>query len=165
MVNTQLHTRDSILQILSVICDPEISVVSIQEMGILRDVVVHDNVCEIIITPTYTGCPAMGIIEADIQSTLHHAGMAEVKVTTVYTPAWTTDWMSESTKEKLQKFGIAAPVHSHCMDWSKPEQHAVICPLCHAEDTQIISNFGSTACKALYKCNVCKEPFDYFKCH
>ena len=165
MVNTQLHTRDSILQILSVICDPEIPVVSIQEMGILRDVVVHDNVCEIIITPTYTGCPAMGIIEADIQSTLHHAGMAVVKVTTVSTPAWTTDWMTEAGKSKLQAYGIAPPQgESHNCGTHVALTDGIECPHCHSQHTQLLSEFSSTACKALYRCQDCLEPFDYFKC-
>lgn len=161
------YTKEDILFILAGIVDPEIPVVTIQEMGMLRDVILSDEYCEVIITPTYTGCPAMGIIEHDIIELLHQNGLANVKVTTSYSPAWTTDWMSEGTKEKLRKFGIAAPVHSSCVNWLKPlnDSQEVHCPKCNSTHTKLISQFGSTACKALYQCSDCQEPFDYFKCH
>lgn len=164
MVNTTWNKED-ILSLLSEIKDPEIPVVSIEEMGMLRDVIVSENTCEVLLTPTYTGCPAMGIIEQDILSILHKAGIAHPKVTMVLAPAWTTDWMSEGTKEKLIQFGIAAPVHSSCINWLSPKNVSVSCPKCGATNTKIVSQFGSTACKALYTCNECQEPFDYFKCH
>jgi len=163
-METQL-SKEAILLILVDIVDPEIPVVSIQEMGMLRDVKLDASGCEVLITPTYNGCPAMAIIEQDIIDRLHQHGIEKVKVTTVYAPAWTTDWMQEETKEKLKKFGIAAPVHSTCVNWLKPGSVTVECPRCHSMHTQIVSQFGSTACKALYRCLDCKEPFDYFKCH
>ncbi len=165
MVTSNLHTKEDILRVLSDICDPEIPVVSIQEMGILRDVIIDDNRCEVIITPTYTGCPAMGIIEDDIVASIKRMGINQVMVNTVYSPAWTTDWMSDETKEKLRKFGIAAPLHSSCINWFQPNNVSVNCPKCNSANTQMVSQFGSTACKALYKCKDCQEPFDYFKCH
>jgi ring-1,2-phenylacetyl-CoA epoxidase subunit PaaD len=165
MVESSLYTKEELLNALEAICDPEIPVVSIREMGILRDVILLDNACEVIITPTYTGCPAMGFIEEDIIATLQNLGIKNVKVSTIYAPAWTTDWMSDATKEKLRKFGIAAPLHSSCVNWFQPNNLEVHCPKCNSKHTQLISQFGSTACKSLYKCVDCKEPFDYFKCH
>jgi ring-1,2-phenylacetyl-CoA epoxidase subunit PaaD len=165
MVNTKTYTKEDILFMLAGIVDPEIPVVTIEEMGMLRDVVITDDLCEVIITPTYTGCPAMGIIEHDIIHLLIQNGLPNVKVTTSYSPAWTTDWMSETTKEKLRNFGIAAPIHSSCVNWRHPNSAVVHCPRCNSTKTMIISQFGSTACKALYQCEDCKEPFDYFKCH
>lgn len=164
MVDTVLN-REEILALLSEIKDPEIPVVTIEEMGMLRDVIISENGYEVLLTPTYTGCPAMGIIEQDILSTMKDAGISNAKVTMVFAPAWTTDWMSESTKEKLVQFGIAAPVHSSCVNWLSPKNVEVSCPKCSSKNTKIVSQFGSTACKALYSCNDCQEPFDYFKCH
>jgi ring-1,2-phenylacetyl-CoA epoxidase subunit PaaD len=164
MVNTTWNRAD-ILSLLSEIKDPEIPVVSIEEMGMLRDVILSENNCEVLLTPTYTGCPAMGIIEQDILSALNKAGIANPKVTMILAPAWTTDWMSESTKEKLVQFGIAAPVHSSCINWLSPKNVSVSCPKCASTNTQIVSLFGSTACKSLHTCKDCQEPFDNFKCH
>lgn len=165
MVAKHTYSKEAIRHILSEIKDPEIPVVSIEEIGMLRDVIVGEDGCEVIITPTYTGCPAMGIIEQDILATLHKHGVPNAKVRTVYSPAWTTDWMTAATKEKLRQFGIAAPVHSTCTNWSARSDVPVCCPRCNSAHTKLISQFGSTACKALYACNDCKEPFDYFKCH
>ena len=158
------HTKEGILKLLSVIADPEIPVVSIQEMGMLRDVVVSDEVVEIIITPTYSGCPAMGIIEQDIRMTLEQNGVKPARVTLVYDPAWTTDWMSNAAKEKLRQYGIAPPLHRTCSR-EVFEHNMIECPRCQSYNTVLLSRFGSTACKSLYKCNDCKEPFEYFKCH
>lgn len=161
MVGT-VHTREDILELLSQIADPEIPVVTIQEIGMLQDVRMTETGCEVIITPTYTGCPAMGIIEADIKALLDKHGIkATVKL--VYQPAWTTDNITDAAKEKMKKYGIAPPVHSGC-DVAHAEAH-ITCPQCGSSHTVQISRFGSTACKALYKCNDCKEPFEYFKCH
>lgn len=157
--------REEILALLSEITDPEIPVVTIEEMGMLRDVLIFEKGCEVLLTPTYTACPAMGIIEEDILHTLREAGIENAKVTMVFAPAWTTDWMSETTKEKLIQFGIAAPAHSSCVNWLSPKNVEVSCPKCHSKKTKLVSQFGSTACKALYTCNDCQEPFDYFKCH
>lgn len=163
MVNPT-YSKDEILKILSVIPDPEIPVVSIYEMGMLRDVLHNDNGYEVILTPTYSGCPAMGVIEQDIKLTLKQHGIAPVTVKMVYDPAWTTDWMTDVAKEKLMRYGIAPPLHSSCT--LDVFAHNIIqCPHCKSGDTVLISRFGSTACKSLYQCNNCKEPFEYFKCH
>ncbi len=152
------------MQILSAIQDPEIPVVTIEEMGMLRDVLVNDEGFEVILTPTYTGCPAMGIIEQDIKMMLDKHGVFPSKVKLVHDPAWTTDWMSDVAKQKLQRYGIAPPLHSSCSG-EVFTSNVIECPRCHSTDTVMISRFGSTACKSLYQCNDCKEPFEYFKCH
>ena len=161
---TQAYTKEDILGYLSEIADPEIPVVTIQEIGMLRDVLVTEHGYEIILTPTYTGCPAMGIIEDDIERLLAEKGVGPVSIKLVYAPAWTTDWMSDAAKEKMRKYGIAPPEHSSC-NKTFSVKNSVTCPKCGSENTDLISRFGSTACKALYKCNSCKEPFEYFKCH
>ncbi|MBS1636723.1 MAG: phenylacetate-CoA oxygenase subunit PaaJ [Bacteroidetes bacterium] len=160
------HSKEELFQLLSEIPDPEIPVVSIREMGMLRDINILDDGYEVVITPTYTGCPAMSMIESDIKSTLQKHGISPVSVKLVYSPAWTTDWMSAEAKEKMRKYGIAPPMQSTCNKWSAVGKPVVIsCPRCQSKHTHVISHFGSTACKALYFCESCKEPFEYFKCH
>ncbi len=149
--------KNHIVSILSRVTDPEIPVISIMDLGIVRDVLLKLDVVEVIITPTYSGCPAMLEIEKNIHNAFKKEGLTEFKITTVLSPAWTTDWMTEAGKEKLKKYGIAPP------NPSNPEE--VVCPNCNSKNTLLISQFGSTACKSLYKCNDCLEPFDYFKCH
>jgi len=161
---TKTHTKEEILALLQEIKDPEIPVLSIQDIGMLRDVHITNNGYEVILTPTYTGCPAMGIIEADIKALLETKGISPVKVSLTYSPAWTTDWMTDEAKTKMQHYGIAPPHHSSCGDIATAEQH-ITCPNCGSKNTALISRFGSTACKSLYKCEDCKEPFEYFKCH
>ena len=150
------------------LCDPEIPVVSLREMGILRDVHVSDTGVEVVITPTYSGCPAMEQIHDDILQSLLQLGV-QGQVKTQLAPAWTTDWMSDSAKEKLRAYGIAPP---NCQSTStsqvvrftrRLQDDVVACPLCGSTNTTITSAFGSTACKALCKCLNCQEPFDYFK--
>ena len=134
-------------------------------MGILREVKFVDELCVVVITPTYTGCPAMKVIEDDIKIKLKEIGIDKVKVELVLTPAWTTDWISDVAKEKLRAYGIAPPDHSSVdkkVLLGKPRD--LKCPLCGSKHTEMISQFGSTACKALYRCLDCREPFDYFKC-
>ena len=150
------------------ICDPEIPVVSLREMGILREVKVFSNSVEVVITPTYSGCPAMEQIHDDIVLTLKRLGVAG-HVSTQLAPAWTTDWMTSSAHEKLKAYGIAppqcqSPDTAHVMHFipRRPVQ-APDCPHCGSSNTTISSVFGSTACKALCKCLSCQEPFDYFK--
>ncbi|MBK9282954.1 MAG: phenylacetate-CoA oxygenase subunit PaaJ [Sphingobacteriaceae bacterium] len=143
--------------------DPEIPVISIRELGILRNITFTDSDCHVTITPTYNGCPAMGMIEDQIKEILNKNGITNYKVDLVYTPAWTTDWITTEAKEKLRVYGIAPPTHSSCL--VNFEQVDVACPRCSSHQTSLISKFGSTACKALYKCNSCEEPFDLFKCH
>lgn len=164
MVTAKSYTKAEIFELLTAIADPEIPVVTIREMGMLRDVHVTDKGVEVIITPTYTGCPAMGIIEADIKALLETNGIAPVTVSMVYDPAWTTDWMTEEAKEKMRRYGIAPPGHTSCGNIVAAEKE-IACPRCGSGHTEVISRFGATACKALYKCNDCKEPFEYFKCH
>jgi ring-1,2-phenylacetyl-CoA epoxidase subunit PaaD len=154
---------DEIRALLSEIPDPEIPVISIQELGILRDVKFDGKNFIVTITPTYTACPAMPLIENQIREKLAGEGIHNVKVITIYSPAWSTDWLSEGAKNKLKEYGIAPPRHSSCLKLSTDSK--IHCPRCNSLNTEMISRFGSTACKALYRCNSCKEPFEYFKCH
>lgn len=155
--------KEQIISFLSDVKDPEIPVLSISDLGILRNVEIRDDQIEILITPTYSGCPAMETIQEDIRSTLAKHGMNNVNIRQVLSPAWTTEWMSESGKQKLQAYGIAAPAIHGC---SLPgEDQPESCPHCHSKNIELISRFGSTACKSLYRCLDCREPFDYFKCH
>lgn len=145
------------------VTDPEIPVLTIGDMGIVRDIKLSGEEVEVIITPTYTGCPAMDMIAMNIRLALLENGFKKIKITSVLAPAWTTDWMTEDGKRKLKEYGIAPP---NSTTWSdEASDHVVECPQCHSSNTKCISEFGSTACKALYQCNDCKEPFDYFKCH
>lgn len=164
-MNSQVkYSKKDILNLLSEIPDPEIPVINISELGILRDVIVNRNNVEVVITPTYSGCPAMKQIEDDILSTLKKNGMEQVKMKMVYHPAWTTDWLTNGAKEKLIKYGIAPPEKT-TSDKGTLLGKKKICPHCGSENSEMVSQFGSTACKSLYKCLDCKEPFDYFKCH
>jgi len=152
--------KEAIYAYLEEIKDPEIPVLSIIDLGIVRDIQMNDDEIEIIITPTYTGCPAMDLITATIKIELATLGFKKIKITQALAPAWTTEWMSEEGKRKLVQYGIAPPDKR----FSIPK-NGVICPQCQSINTRLVSEFGSTACKALYQCNDCKEPFDYFKCH
>lgn len=157
----------TIWNILHDIYDPEVPVLSIVDLGIVRDVVVNDEAAFILITPTYTGCPAMDVIRMNIKMALLEKGLGNVEIKTILSPAWTTDWISEKGKQQLKAFGIAPPnsTHSVCTIDAFVADEAVQCPRCLSFNTKAISRFGSTACKALYQCNDCHEPFDYFKCH
>ena len=152
----------TIREVLETISDPEIPVLSIIDMGIIRDVIIKEDQIEIIITPTYSGCPAMDMISMQIKMTLLEKGYKNILVKSVLAPAWSTDWMSENGKKKLQAYGIAPPVYN--TNRLTPEG-GIECPQCHSHHTKLLSEFGSTACKALFQCSDCKEPFDYFKCH
>ncbi len=147
--------------------DPEIPVLSIVDLGIVREVAIDDKTVTVTITPTYTGCPAMDMIAASIKMELMARGYANVLVKLVISPAWTTDWMTEKGKLQLKEYGIAPPNPRQqvCNDKLFAPDEAVQCPHCESWHTRRISEFGSTACKALYQCEDCKEPFDYFKCH
>lgn len=153
---------NNLLEILSQIPDPEIPVINIVELGIVRDAIFLDeNSVEIIITPTYSACPAMFNIEEDIIKLFKEKGIS-AKVTTQMFPIWTTDWITDEAREKLRNYGIVPP------EKGVNEDHLHIpkkCPRCGSENTKQISRFGSTLCKASYQCNDCLEPFDYFKCH
>jgi ring-1,2-phenylacetyl-CoA epoxidase subunit PaaD len=160
MVVDKEITAQKIWQILETVCDPEVPVLSIIDLGIVRAVKIDNEEVEIIITPTYTGCPAMDMIAMNIRLALIENGFSKIKITSILSPAWTTDWMSENGKRKLKEYGIAAPDKNFDIP-----SDGVECPQCKSTNTKLISQFGSTACKALYQCNDCKEPFDYFKCH
>lgn len=148
------------------VCDPEIPVLSIADLGVLREIRIDAaGRAEAVITPTYSGCPAMNMIAVDIAVALDRAGFPDAKVTTVLTPAWSTDLMSDEGREKLRAYGIAPPVGRAATGRRALfGETAVACPHCGSADTERISEFGSTACKALYRCRACREPFDYFKC-
>ena len=141
---------------------------SVVDLGVVRDVSWDGDACVVVITPTYSGCPAMREITQDIQQTLARHGIDEVRVETRLAPAWTTDWMSEKGREALKGYGIAAPAE-RAIDISgisrRAAAPAIACPRCGSRDTRMVSNFGSTSCKALYRCVACREPFDYFKTH
>ena len=157
--------QNKIKEILSTVTDPEVPVLNILDLGIVREINVDEKEVEVVITPTYSGCPAMDFISVNIKSALQEQGYEKVKVKLVLSPAWTTDWMSESAHEKLRAYGIAPP-QKGTIDKSEffSEFKQIECPLCKSMDTKMISQFGSTACKALFQCDDCLEPFDYFKC-
>lgn len=167
MTNTDTISIQHIWSILETVTDPEIPVLTIIDMGIVREVKLQEGCVEVIITPTYTGCPAMDMISMNIRLALIEHGYKNIKILSVLSPAWTTDWMSQSGKEKLKAYGIAPPHPKQVVCDTKlfAEQEAIQCPHCNSYHTKLISQFGSTACKALYQCDDCKEPFDYFKCH
>ena len=147
-------------ELLSSVVDPEIPVLTLQDLGVLRDVSLVDGEVKISITPTYAGCPAMETMRADIESTLAAAGYTQVTVQQILSPAWSTDWMSQGGRDKLRAYGIAPPVSTEC----GRSTGQIECPQCNSTEVKLISEFGSTACKALYQCQDCREPFDYFKC-
>ena len=151
-------------QVLEQVTDPEIPVLTIADLGILRDVRWDDGRIRVVITPTYSGCPAMQTIEQDIRSALAENGYAEVEVDTQIAPPWTTDWLSEAGRDKLLKYGIVPPAGSSAKSGLLLNRPTLNCPRCRSGNTQEISRFGSTPCKALYRCNDCLEPFDYLKC-
>jgi ring-1,2-phenylacetyl-CoA epoxidase subunit PaaD len=160
-----MATKEQIMDYLQEVFDPEVPVLSVVDLGIIRNIEVDTEGTTVTITPTYTGCPAMNVIEEDIRAKLIEKGISNFNIKTIISPAWTTDWISEEGKKKLEEYGIAPPEKSS-LDKSlisnKPK--AIKCPHCGSMDTEMKSFFGSTACKALYVCNSCKEPFDYFKC-
>lgn len=153
-------------RVLARIPDPEIPVITITDLGIVRDVRLEGGAVEVSITPTYSGCPAMDMIERDVVSRLQEAGFSEVRVRTVLSPTWTTDWIGEEAKARLREYGIAPP--ARCTPGADAQRihlhaRAVPCPRCGSAQTERVSEFGSTACKAHYRCLECFEPFDYFK--
>ncbi len=160
------HSIERVREVLADVRDPEIPCLSIADLGILRDIYRSGDRIVVVITPTYCGCPAMQTIEDDILAALEHAGIVEASVETRLAPAWTTDWLSAAGRRKLLKAGIAPPAAT-CGDKRAlmGSELQVRCPQCASADTELISEFGSTACKALYRCTDCLEPFDYFKCH
>ena len=166
VINNDMVIRQ-IWSLMEQVNDPEVPVVSVADLGIIRDVRAYGDGVEVVLTPTYSGCPAMDVIRMNIRMVLLEHGYNNITLTTVLSPAWTTDWMSERGKDKLKAFGIAPPlpVQQFCRPALFGREEAIECPHCHSYHTTRISEFGSTACKALYRCEDCQEPFDYFKCH
>lgn len=158
-------TKANAWKVLESVKDPEIPVISVVELGVVRAVEMDGPTAKITITPTYSGCPAMFEMEEDIVAALKEAGVANVTVNTVLAPAWTTDWMGPEAKQKLKEYGIAPPAHG-TVDKAAllGKERQIICPQCGSDNTIMKSQFGSTACKALFVCKDCLEPFDYFKC-
>jgi len=156
-----------IASLLERVYDPEVPVLTIVDLGIVRGITINNDEVEVTITPTYSGCPAMDVIRAQIRMVLLENGISKHKITTVLSPAWTTEWMTEAGKQRLKDYGIAPPNSKQqvCHDSLFSPNDAVQCPQCLSYNTRRVSEFGSTACKALYQCEACKEPFDYFKCH
>jgi ring-1,2-phenylacetyl-CoA epoxidase subunit PaaD len=151
--------------VLARVADPEIPVISVTELGIVREVKASADAVEVVVTPTYSGCPATEVIERSIAAALHEAGAGEVRVETRLSPAWTTDWIAPAAQEKLRRYGIAPPGAAANADAAQPLAFVprVDCPLCGSRNTERLSAFGATACKALYRCRDCREPFEYFK--
>ena len=157
-------SKEQIYNWLEEVSDPEIPVLSVIDLGVVRDAQIIDGDWLITITPTYSGCPAMKTMEVDILSKLKDKGIDSARVELVLAPAWSTDWLSENGRNKLREYGIAPPEHEVDKSVLFAEPTVVPCPKCHSRNTRMVSQFGSTACKALYQCNDCQEPFDYFKC-
>ena len=153
MVET-VYKPEQILEWLSDVADPEIPVLSIRDLGIVRDIECDGGVT-VSLTPTYSGCPATEALEASVIAALEERGVANINIRRVLAPAWTTDWISEEGRRKLRIYGIAPP---------EPCNRPIACPRCDSTNTEVVSEFGSTACKAAYRCTDCLEPFEYFKC-
>ena len=165
-----MTTVAQVREVLAEVTDPEIPVITIEDLGILRDVAVDGGHVTVTITPTYSGCPAMDEIRADIRTALAEHGWTDVDVRMVLAPAWTTDWMSEAGREKLRAFGIAPPAARAAGPvpvtlGTVQLRPRVTCPQCNSGDTEELTRFASTSCKALWRCRSCREPFDHFKAH
>ena len=166
MVSGTGLSRDAILAMLDEVPDPEVPVLSVVDLGIVRDVEIARDGVTVVVTPTYSGCPAMRVIEDEIVRALKAHGIHDVRVRTVYSPPWTTDWLSADAKRRLEEYGIAPPGPASAGDELVPlRRHtaAVRCPFCHSLQTRERSEFGSTACKALWYCEECRQPFEAFK--
>ncbi len=158
-------SRDDVYAILSTVMDPEVPVISVVDLGIIRDAVVGGDTVRVTVTPTYSGCPAMREIESDIRDALLAHGVREVIIDTVFTPAWTTDWIGPVAREKLRAYGIAppGPAEPQGLVMLTRARARPACPFCGSNDTRLQSEFGSTACKAIHVCRSCTQPFDEFK--
>lgn len=162
------HSIDEVKQLLKQVKDPEIPVLDIEELGVLRSISFQSETFLVTITPTYSGCPAMNVIEQEIKKILLQNNIENFKISTILSPAWTTDWMTDGAKQKLIAYGIAAPATSaeqHHKNLMERKLKQVQCPFCKSTNTKLTSTFGSTACKALHYCSNCLQPFEEFKCH
>lgn len=164
MTTTEPNIEPHLLDILESVADPEIPVLSLVDLGVIREAVEMEDVVYIKLTPTYSGCPAMDVMSDDLKAAFQKEGkIAKVKL--VLSPAWTTDWMSEEGKQKMEAYGIAPPLEATAdKEVLLGGKRLVKCPHCGSTNTKMVSQFGSTACKALFQCEACHEPFDYFKC-
>jgi ring-1,2-phenylacetyl-CoA epoxidase subunit PaaD len=166
VVTAAAPTADAVRHVLAQVTDPEIPVLTIEDLGVLRDVSVDGGQVVVTITPTYSGCPAMDEIRADVRAALAREGWRDVEVRTVLSPAWTTDWMSEDGRRKLREYGIAPPARRVAGPVLVPlgrRPDAVECPQCGSADTEELTRFASTSCKSMWRCRACREPFDHFK--
>lgn len=164
MTITEQHIDPILIPILDQVSDPEIPVLSIMDMGVVRSAVIENNIVKVQITPTYSGCPAMDVIGDDIKAALKFAGY-QSEIELILSPAWTTDWITSKGRKALEDYGIAAPLDAEAdKEALLGNKKLVKCTNCGSLNTHLVSQFGSTACKALFKCDVCQEPFDYFKC-
>lgn len=167
--NEMSAATQQIYEWLSSVTDPEVPVLTLLDLGIVRDVVVKEEngvkEATVTITPTYSGCPAMDVIGINIRMALMSRGFKKVNIEMQLSPAWTTDWISEEGKRKLLEYGIAPPVRKSNNHLGLFESDVVACPRCESENTELVSQFGPTSCKSLYRCLDCKEPFEHFKCH
>jgi ring-1,2-phenylacetyl-CoA epoxidase subunit PaaD len=157
-------TEEIIWDYLKEVSDPEIPVLTIVDLGVVKSITLNENACHVVITPTYSGCPAMKVIEEDIITTLEDKGIPNVTVELTLSPAWSTDWITENGRAKLLEYGIAPPENEMDKSVLFSEPTVVPCPQCQSRNTKLVSQFGSTACKAQYQCKDCLEPYDYFKC-
>lgn len=159
-----LNIESHLIETLSSVSDPEIPVLSVLDLGVIREAIEVNGIVKIKLTPTYSGCPAMDVIADDLKAAFSEIEK-NVEVELVLSPAWSTDWISEEGLQKMEEYGIARPLsESHDKDVLLGEKKMVKCPQCGSANTHLVSQFGSTACKALFKCDDCQEPFDYFKC-
>ncbi|PKA83362.1 ring-1,2-phenylacetyl-CoA epoxidase subunit PaaD [Ulvibacter sp. MAR_2010_11] len=163
-VTLEPHIDQHLIPVLETVSDPEIPVLSVLDLGVIREAVEENGIIKIKLTPTYSGCPAMDVIGDDLRSAFSEIEK-EVEIEMVLAPAWSTDWISEAGKRKMEAYGIAAPLEETAdKDALLGNAKIVKCTNCGSTNTRLVSQFGSTACKALFKCNDCQEPFDYFKC-
>ena len=164
MIITEQNIDPKLIGILETVFDPEIPVLSIMDMGVVRSAVIENAVVKVQITPTYSGCPAMDVIGDDIKKVLKESGyLSEIEL--ILSPAWTTDWITPRGRKSLEDYGIASPLNAEAdIDVLLHGKRLVKCPQCGSTNTRLVSQFGSTACKAQFQCNDCHEPFDYFKC-
>ena len=164
MTTTEQHIDQRLFSILEKVSDPEIPVLSIMDMGVVRSAIIENNVVKVQITPTYSGCPAMDVIGDDIKKALNEAGY-DSEIELILAPAWTTDWITPKGRKALEEYGIAAPLNAEAdKEVLLDGKRIVKCTNCSSQNTRLVSQFGSTACKAQFQCEDCQEPFDYFKC-
>lgn len=167
MVESDIYISDKkVWDLLNQIPDPDIPIISIVELGIVREVIVEpNNKIVVVITPSYSGCPAMSVFKEEINTKLLENGATAVELKIELSPPWTTDWLSSNTKDKLKKYGIAPPENQSSDTIGLFSSKKVSCPFCSMNNTKLTSQFGSTPCKSLWFCNNCHQPFEYFKCH